>query len=53
VAIEGVPELHVPPLTVLLKFIVAPGHTVVPPEITDGGEYTVTVAVVEHPPGAK
>lgn len=48
VAILVAPELHAPPLVVLVSVVLAPVHTLDDPEIVpavDGAAFTVTVAV--------
>jgi hypothetical protein len=41
--------LHRPPGVALLKVVVEPTHTLVPPVITAGSAFTVTVEIVLHP----
>jgi hypothetical protein len=43
--------LHVPPLVLLVKFVVAPTHTAAVPVIPDGSALTVTVLVAVQPVG--
>ncbi len=51
VAVPGVAELHVPPLTLLLSVALLPMHRVVFPAIVVGSGLTVIVAVVMQPKG--
>jgi hypothetical protein len=43
--------LHVPPLVLLVKFVVAPVHIVPVPVIAEGNALTVTVVVALQPVG--
>ena len=43
--------LHVPPVGISLRLVVAPGHVVRLPEIADGSIDTLTVAVLVQPSG--
>ncbi len=50
VAVPGLPLLHVPPVGVTVKVVVAPTHTVYIPLI-DGVGFTVTITFFTHPAG--
>lgn len=49
VATDVLPELHVPPMMLLDKVVVAPVHTEVVPVMAAGDELTVTVVVTLQP----
>jgi hypothetical protein len=45
-AIEGAPQLQVPPVVAQLSVVVSPAQNVAVPDIIAGFEFTVTVLVV-------